>query len=111
VVCARYVVKCFPKEAKCCQSVASPLPILLPLKSFTINNVTDVASFSDYTINYGVSWALNPNRNLETGNPARFLPSEFAACRAITQHRRMRFVVKYFAVDPVCDPPSPPLQL
>jgi hypothetical protein len=108
-----YVVKCFPKGVECCRSVAALLPILLPLKSLTINNVTDVAGFPDYTINYGVSWALNPNpnRNLETGNLARFLPSEFAACRAITQHRRMRFVVKYLAVDPVCDPPSPPLQL
>ena len=31
--------------------VADLLPIVLTVKSFTINNVTDVADFSDYTIN------------------------------------------------------------
>jgi hypothetical protein len=82
------------------------LPILLPLKSLTINDVADVADFPDLHINL-VSLGLlnpNPNLNLETGNLAyfalfcgnicfclrfcRFLPSggQFvtALCRAVS---------------------------
>src|ERR1035438_5420468 len=52
--------------------VPGVLPILLPVKSFTINNVTDVSPFPDLSINRADFLARNLNRlRLSVSPPTR----------------------------------------